>query len=101
MSISELKVRLADVPGIETLTMQLTGGRQVFGDITGMPRGKAPTGRANARPMTGSALLRARCPGHPRLNRVATRRTWMAGTSPAMTEQSYFGRLLNFFNPDR
>jgi hypothetical protein len=31
VSISELKLRLADVPGIETLTMQLIGGRQVFG----------------------------------------------------------------------
>src|SRR6266849_2518348 len=32
------------------------------------------------------ARLRARCPGHPRLNSVAARKTWMAGTSPAMTK---------------
>src|SRR5258708_34115768 len=25
------------------------------------------------------------CAGHPRLNRVTARKTWMAGTSPAMT----------------
>src|SRR5882724_9321277 len=31
------------------------------------------------------ARLRARCPGHPRLNGIAARKTWMAGTSPAMT----------------
>jgi len=32
------------------------------------------------------ARLRARCPGHPRLKSVAARKAWMAGTSPAMTE---------------
>jgi hypothetical protein len=26
-------------------------------------------------------------PGHPRLNSVAARKTWMAGTSPAMTKK--------------
>jgi hypothetical protein len=31
MSVADLKARLADVPGIETLTLQLIGGRQVFG----------------------------------------------------------------------
>jgi hypothetical protein len=31
MSVADLKARLADVPGIETLTQQLLGGRQVFG----------------------------------------------------------------------
>jgi hypothetical protein len=31
MSVADLKIRLADVPGIETLTLQLIGGRQVFG----------------------------------------------------------------------
>jgi hypothetical protein len=46
---------------------------------------KPPTGRANARPMTGSSRLRARCPGHPRLTCSDAAKTWMAGTSPAMT----------------
>jgi len=32
------------------------------------------------------ARLRASCPGHPRLNGLAVTKTWMAGTSPAMTE---------------
>jgi len=31
------------------------------------------------------ARLRARCPGHPRLNGTAARKTWMAGTSGAKT----------------
>src|SRR5882672_8583726 len=31
------------------------------------------------------ARLRARRPGHPRLNELAAMNTWMAGTSPAMT----------------
>lgn len=31
MSVADLKARLADVPGIETLTAQLLGGRLVFG----------------------------------------------------------------------
>ena len=31
MSIADLKARLFDVPGIESLTMQFIGGRQVFG----------------------------------------------------------------------
>lgn len=31
MNIHDLKIRMADVPGIETLTMTLIGGRQVFG----------------------------------------------------------------------
>lgn len=31
MSVADLKARLADVPGIETLTQQLLGGRLVFG----------------------------------------------------------------------
>src|SRR5258708_29232754 len=28
------------------------------------------------------------CPGHPRLNGTSARKTWMAGTSPAMTEKA-------------
>jgi transcription antitermination factor NusG len=47
------------------------------------------------------ARLRARCPGLPRLASLAARKTWMAGTSPAMTEQSYSGRLLTFFTQMR
>jgi hypothetical protein len=31
MSVADLKARLADVPGIETLTMRLICGRQEFG----------------------------------------------------------------------
>src|SRR6476619_5680146 len=31
------------------------------------------------------ARLRAGCPGHPRLDGVAARKTWIAGSSPAMT----------------
>ncbi len=31
MSIADLKARFRDVPGIESLTMQVIGGRQVFG----------------------------------------------------------------------
>lgn len=31
LSVAELKSRLADVPGIETLTLQMLGGRQMFG----------------------------------------------------------------------
>lgn len=31
MSIADLKLRLADVPGIETLTLQLMGGRSCYG----------------------------------------------------------------------
>jgi hypothetical protein len=27
------------------------------------------------------------CPGHPRLNGIAAGKTWMAGTSPAMTRR--------------
>lgn len=34
--IAELKTRLRDVPGIETLTRQLIGGRQVFGFNNGL-----------------------------------------------------------------
>jgi hypothetical protein len=30
-------------------------------------------------------VMPGHCPGHPRLKSVATRKTWMAGTSPAMT----------------
>jgi hypothetical protein len=30
MSINDLRARMADVPGIDGLTMQLAGGRQVF-----------------------------------------------------------------------
>jgi hypothetical protein len=30
MSINELRARMQDIPGIEGLTMQLAGGRQVF-----------------------------------------------------------------------
>src|SRR5204862_6103184 len=37
--------------------------------------------------MLRSLLRHARpCAGHPRLHRAAARETWMAGTSPAMTE---------------
>jgi hypothetical protein len=39
----------------------------------------------HSRPKDGVASARL-CPGHPRLNSTATRKTWMAGTSPAMTE---------------
>jgi len=33
-----------------------------------------------------SVLFAHRCAGHPRLGHVATPKTWMAGTSPAMTK---------------
>src|SRR6185437_9365381 len=34
------------------------------------------------------AIRHARpCAGHPRLDRIARRKTWMAGTSPAMTDE--------------
>ena len=39
-----------------------------------------------ARPKDGVASARL-CPWHPRLCRNETRKTWMAGTSPAMTEK--------------
>src|SRR5258705_11405642 len=36
------------------------------------------------------ALRHARaCPGHPRLNASARTKTWMAGTSPAMTNRRF------------
>src|ERR1700676_5261103 len=41
------------------------------------------------------ARLRARCPGHPRLNGAAARRTWMAGVSPAMTDMRMIVRTAN------
>jgi hypothetical protein len=41
--------------------------------------------------MTGSARLRARCPGHPRLSCLSTARTWTRGTRPGMT--SFVSRL--------
>src|ERR1700680_2603597 len=42
-----------------------------------------------------AARLRARCPGHPRLNGAAARKTWMAGTSPAMTDMRMLVRTAN------
>jgi hypothetical protein len=30
------------------------------------------------------------CPGHPRLTGISARKTWMAGTSPAMTKRESF-----------
>src|SRR6267378_1891348 len=42
-----------------------------------------------------SSDLHARpCAGHPRLNSIAARKTWMAGTSPAMTVSVRSGRAL-------
>src|SRR5258707_11208568 len=41
------------------------------------------------------ARLRARCPGHPRLDVAAARKTWMAGTSPAMTDMRMIVRTAN------
>src|SRR5260221_8159591 len=41
-------------------------------------------GHGRAKDGVGSARL---CPGHPRLMTAAARKTWMAGTSPAMTEK--------------
>ena len=42
----------------------------------------------NARWQKREARLRARCPGHPRLNGTAARKTWMAGTKPGHDENS-------------
>jgi hypothetical protein len=58
----------------------------------------SPARRATKRPVKKKRTARRRgrgrranhrharaCPGHPRLNSVAIRKTWMTGTSPAMT----------------
>jgi hypothetical protein len=40
----------------------------------------------HSRPKDGVASARL-CPGHPRLSGISARKTWMAGTSPAMTKK--------------
>src|SRR6266849_4434286 len=57
-----------------------------------MPGQKRQRVRAKRGPMTGSARLRAGCPGYPRLDSVATRKTWMAGHRRAEATPA-FGRL--------
>ncbi len=57
-----------------------------------MPGQKRQRVRAKRGPMTGSARLRAGCPGYPRLDSVAARKTWMAGHRRAEATPS-FGRL--------
>jgi hypothetical protein len=52
-------------------------------DRTGKPGYKLAPDTASTR-LSASVKTRA-CPGHPRIAGIATRRTWMAGTGPAMT----------------
>jgi hypothetical protein len=55
--------------------------------VNGIQKDSRSLGATAARGADAIAFLRhARaCPGHPRLQGCAANKTWMAGTSPAMT----------------
>src|SRR5207302_11268587 len=74
--------------------------RRALGNVRPNPRGQGRGGLVAATPSKRSAVEAIGGPsgppifyfrharvyrGHPRLNGIAARKTWMAGTSPAMT----------------